>query len=560
MQFPAWRVFLFAISFCATSLPSGARGAENSASKPPIDADKSRQISRGKLVFLQHCVICHQSTGQGSPGVFPPLAQSDFLLKEKRRSILAVVQGLSEPITVNGQRYHGAMPPVVLDDQKVADVLTYARNSFGNSGDAITADEVRDARAKSRFPTYELLVKAAAYPPLPNAPADFTLREVVRLTDHGTRLAWDAVGRGLYVLGNQGEVWRVETATGKTTSILRGEDYIDRKLGDPSTVGFTFDHQRRLYIVVDQRTDKGPLVTNNVTVFRTTKTEKGEPAQPKPWLRTSYPWGIGPFNHGVGHIAIGPDGFVYVSSGSRTDGNEAGTDDHFFKGGEVPTTACLWRLDPSSAHPEIEIYARGLRNAYGFCWSDKGEMFATDNGPDADAPEELNLIERGKHYGFPFQFADWSNKPYPYTPDAPAGQAFARPIPNLGPAAGGNNAQPISSFDPHSSPAGIAFLGSEFPPDHRGTLLVTRFGNLLKRPVDAGYDVLQVRLQRDAAGNYRAGMTTFLAPLGRPLDIVVGPTGRIYVLEYTRQTDNKAEFGMLPGRILELAAKAVPGK
>ena len=559
MRFPTWRVFLFAISLCAASLPSPAHGAESSVGNPTSDADKTQQVSRGKLVYLQHCVICHQSTGQGSPGTFPPLAKSDFLLKERRRSILALVQGLSEPITVNGQRYHGAMPPVVLDDQKAADVLTYARNSFGNAADAITPDEVKQVRAKSRFPTYELLVKAAAYPPLPKAPAGFTLREVVRLTEHGTRLAWDATGRSLYVLGNRGEVWRVETGTGKTTSILRGEDYFDRKLGDPSTVGFTFGAQRRLYIVVDQRADKGPLITNNVTIFRTTKTENGEPAKPEPWFRTSYPWGIGPFNHGVGHVAIGPDGFVYVSSGSRTDGNEAGSDDRFFKGGEVPTTACLWRLDPSSANPQIEIYAAGLRNAYGFCWTDKGEMFATDNGPDADAPEELNLIERGKHYGFPFQFADWSTKPYPYTPDAPDRLAFARPIPNLGPAAGGNETKPIYSFDPHSSPAGIAFLGGEFPAEHRGTLLVTRFGNLLKKPADAGYDLLQVRLQRDSEGKYRARMTTFLAPLGRPLDVVVGPKGRIYVLEYTRQTDNKAEFGMLPGRILELAVKAQTG-
>ncbi len=559
MQFSAWRVFLFAIPLYAASLQDGALAAagdgSSGAAQAGTDSEKTRQISRGKLVYLQHCVICHQSTGHGSPGTFPPLANSDFLLKEKRRSILAVVQGLSEPITVNGQRYHGAMPPMVLDDQKAADVLTFARNSFGNIAETVTPEEVREVRAKSRFPTYGVLVKAAAYPSLPKAPAGFTLREVVRLTDHGHRLAMARDGRSLYVLGGRGEVWRVEISTGKMTPILRSEDYIDAGLGDPGTVGFTFDSQRRLYVVVDQRADKGPLVTNNVTIFRTTKTVNGEPAKPEPWFRTSYPWGIGPFNHGVGHIAIGPDGLVYVGSGSRTDGNEAGTDRRFFQGGEVPSTACLWRLDPSAEKPAIEIYAGGLRNPYGFCWSDKGELFATDNGPDADVPEELNLIERGRHYGFPFQFADWTTKPYPHTPDAPAGLAFARPIPNFGPAAGGSEAKSISSFDPHSSPAGIAFLGDDFPPEHRGTLLVTRFGNLLKKPNDAGYDLLQVRLRRDEAGRYQARMTTLLAPLGRPLDVVVGSKGKIYILEYTRQTDNKAEFGMLPGRILELAAK-----
>ena len=47
-----------------------------------------------------------------------------------------------------------------------------------------------------------------------------------------------------------------------------------------------------------------------------------------------------------------------------------------------------------------------MRNAYGFCWNERGEMFATENGPDADAPEELNQIEQGRHYGFPYTFAN----------------------------------------------------------------------------------------------------------------------------------------------------------
>ena len=60
------------------------------------------QLARGKLLYFQHCVICHQSGGQGSPGIFPPLAQSDFLAN-KKRTILALVQGLDGPIQVNGK-------------------------------------------------------------------------------------------------------------------------------------------------------------------------------------------------------------------------------------------------------------------------------------------------------------------------------------------------------------------------------------------------------------------------------------------------------------------------
>src|SRR5829696_168478 len=110
------------------------------------------QVNRGKLLYLQHCVICHQSSGQGSPGTFPPLAKSDYLTTNTEGSILALVQGLSGGITVNGTNYDGVMPPVLLDDAKVADVLTYARNAFGNAGEAITPEDVREVRGKSKFP------------------------------------------------------------------------------------------------------------------------------------------------------------------------------------------------------------------------------------------------------------------------------------------------------------------------------------------------------------------------------------------------------------------------
>jgi len=519
----------------------------------PAQADGAMadQIRRGKLLYLQNCVICHQSSGQGSPGVFPPLAGSDYLMADKKKSILALVQGLSGRISVNGTVYDGSMPPMVLDDAKAADVLTYVRNSFGNSGGAIQTEEVKTVRSSSRFPTYQALVDAARYPALPQAPPEFALRELVRLSDHGTRLTSDGKGRALYVLCGNGDVWHVDLPGGQLRQTLRGRDYIDSKLGNPSAVGITLDAEKRFYIVVDQRDERARMITNQVTIFRTSSVQRGEPAEPKPWLQTSYPWGIGPFNHGVGHVAIGPDGFVYVSSGSRTDGNETGTDARYFQGGEVPLTACIWRLDPKSEHPEIEIYARGLRNPYGFCWDDSGNMLATDNGPDADAPEELNKIEKGKHYGFPYQFADWTKKPYAYTPEPEPGTHFTLPVANLGPN-GGYESKPLYTFDPHSSPAGIVYLNKDFPEAYRGSFLLTRFGNLIKTKEDVGFDVLQVRFKGDQFRE--AEFKTVLAPLGRPLDVHVAGR-KIYILEYTRQTDNQPDHPMLPGRILELSVK-----
>ena len=105
------------------------------------------RMEKGKRVFLQNCSMCHQSGGQGLANVFPPLANSDYLMTDKERSIATVVRGLSGPIMVNGQRYDGVMPPqVLLSDEQIANVLTFIRNSWGNKGDAVSVEEVKAVR------------------------------------------------------------------------------------------------------------------------------------------------------------------------------------------------------------------------------------------------------------------------------------------------------------------------------------------------------------------------------------------------------------------------------
>lgn len=517
------------------------------ADKP--DAAQSR---RGQDLYQKNCLICHQASGQGATGAFPPLAKSDFLLADKARSIRVLCEGLNQKITVNGTEYNNAMPPVAMKDAEVADVLTYVRSAWGNSADAVTADEVRAARAKTKFPTYEALVQASSYAPLPKPPEGLTLREVSRLPVNPVKLAGDGKGGKLYVLSANGDVWGVETAKGTFKLVLKGDRYTDKTLGAVSAMGLVMDRDGHLYIAVNQRNESVTPVMDEVTIFRTTDTFNGEPFAPRAWLRTRYPWGVGPFNHCVNHMAFGPNGLLYVNSGSRTDGNESGRDPRYSTEGETPLTACMWRLDPKAEKPEIETFARGLRNAFGFCFDAEGRLVASENGPDADAPEELNVLERGKHYGFPFQFSDWKDKPYPHTPDAPANLKFTLPVANVGPD-GGFSGKPLYTFDPHSSPAGIVALGNDWPTGWRGTLLITRFGNLLKKPKDVGFDLLQARLRKTADG-YEATFSTVLAPLGRPIDLHLAP-GRVFIAEYSRPTDHKSGLPMLPGRVLELSVK-----
>jgi glucose/arabinose dehydrogenase len=297
---------------------------------------------------------------------------------------------------------------------------------------------------------------------------------------------------------------------------------------------------------------------NEVMIWRSSETLGGQPAKMRPWFRTQYPYGVGPYNHGVSHLAFGPDGMLYVNSGSRTDGGEAGNDPQRYQGGEVEITACLWRLNPRDEQPKLEIYARGIRNAYGFAWDAAGNLFTFSNGPDYNAPEEMDFIHAGCHYGFPYQFADWPVKPgfpYPHTPPAPSGLEFTPPVVNLGPA-GGGSAAGLSTFDPHSAPGGALWCGEDFPASLRGSFLVTRFGNLLGPPAvadDVGFDLLSVRVDRRDKKRVTAQVNTAVAPLARPLDVIGIGQGRALILEYTRPIDFKSKTGWLPGRNLELA-------
>jgi nitrite reductase (NO-forming) len=121
------------------------------AKSPEIgEITKDIQIERGNKVFLTSCFACHLATGEGIPGVFPPLAASDFLNADTDRAIRIVTKGLSGPITVNGKTYNNVMPPQTqLNDNEVADVITYVLNSWNNKGGTISPNDVKRARSEN---------------------------------------------------------------------------------------------------------------------------------------------------------------------------------------------------------------------------------------------------------------------------------------------------------------------------------------------------------------------------------------------------------------------------
>lgn len=106
----------------------------------------SQNAAKGKGVYDKVCIACHQATGQGIPGAFPPLAKSDYLNKDVNRAIKGVVKGLSGPITVNGKKFSGAMPAQPLSDQQLADAMTYVYSSWGNNKTVVTPAMIKAQR------------------------------------------------------------------------------------------------------------------------------------------------------------------------------------------------------------------------------------------------------------------------------------------------------------------------------------------------------------------------------------------------------------------------------
>jgi mono/diheme cytochrome c family protein len=497
-------------------------GSSGFAEKPP--AALAEQLEKGAAIYAEKCLMCHQATGQGAPPVFPPLAGSDWLA-DRAKTIKVLCEGLSGEIQVNGQKYRNAMPAQVLDDAQVAAVLTYVANSWGNQQAAFTADEVRSVRAQTRFPTFDALVKATSFQPLPQAPAGWKLREVAQLPEFCTRLASDGTGRTVYVLQQNGGVLQLDPASGALTPLIDPADYLDLKRGGQVALGCTVDREGRLWIVTNQKlTENVPIYTNEVVIWRSAESAEQQPLKLLPWFKTTYPHGVGGFNHGVSHMAFGPGRHALPEQrlahgcGRREHRSEALQRRRSPRDG-VPLAArsTCRRAEGRGARSR---HPQRLRLRVGW----EGNLFTVSNGPDASAPEEMDFIEPGKHYGFPFQIrrlAGQSAVPLQAHASS-AGRRGVYPAGEKSRTSRGRECRGDRDFRPALLARGLVWCGDAYPEPLRNRFVITRFGNLLGEPAapeDVGFDVLTAKLQRAQDGRWEARIETLLAPLGRPLDV-----------------------------------------
>lgn len=138
---------------CQAALRSGDAGFRS-----PAHAEWLRKtlgtppapVHPGQPVYETLCLNCHQPDGRGLPGIYPPLAGSEWVTGPATPLIRMLLHGLTGPITVAGTEYGSQnpipMPPSGLDDVRIADVLSYIRGTFGSGAGPVTPEEVRTVR------------------------------------------------------------------------------------------------------------------------------------------------------------------------------------------------------------------------------------------------------------------------------------------------------------------------------------------------------------------------------------------------------------------------------
>ena len=111
------------------------------------DRIEPKDMAIGQRIYNQYCMACHQSNGKGASGRFPPLNATDWVIGDKERLVHLILSGMEGEIEVNGEIYNGLMPQhSFLNDDQIANVLTYIRSNFGNQASALSSDEVKNFR------------------------------------------------------------------------------------------------------------------------------------------------------------------------------------------------------------------------------------------------------------------------------------------------------------------------------------------------------------------------------------------------------------------------------
>jgi len=415
--------------------------------------------------------------------------------------------------------------------------------------------------------------------------SDITIKQLGVVGNNTVRIKRDPASGKLYILQNNGLIQRVNFGSGGSATLTTVYQPSDDSVNAP--LGITFGPDGTMYLTGNDSTG----------VIGTAVVVKGVPDVPGSENRTwsviartvGYRYG-NIYNHRVNAVILNPTGdSLYVNSGAATDHGE-------MHGGyrEAGLTSIIWKL-PTSGHDIVLqddrewlrsngfLFAEGIRNTFDFAYAGNGDLFGPENSDDRDDPEELNWLQEGHHYGFPWRiggdntpqqytpynphtdpllstkawgggslYTTYSNDPtYPPRPDS---ITFTEPISNVGPDAdrfhdttsgvvkdASQLDTTVTTFTPHLSIDGIVFdRDSILSGNLKGGAFVISLSNssIITDMGDTSMSLMVIALTK-SNGKYTARVTKLVTGFNSPLGIeMVGDT--LYIVETGLQGGNSS--------------------
>jgi glucose/arabinose dehydrogenase len=410
---------------------------------------------------------------------------------------------------------------------------------------------------------------------------DIQIRKLLETGGGMVRMKLDPSTKSIYYMSNKADIYQLIIKPDNSSG--KDKVYTLAKMGaNPDLIasGMAFGPDGTLYVMGNVNAEntataivyKGKLDASGKRVWTTL-------VSTEPYQKSNTQ-----FDHAFNGIVISPDGkYLYMNSGSRSDHGEVedakGT---FPKIREIPLTSAIFRVptdtdnqvlpnDEAQLKSKGFLFADGTRNTYDLAFGPNGDLFGADNSPDADYPDELNWIQEGHHYGFPWRFSNMDNvvrspdydpakdkllqpdffavqnKLYIKEPDFPAppdGVTFTDPIANLGPDAdvfrdadgqavdASDAGKPIFGMTPHRSELGLVFdTAGALGGDHKGDGLMLSWGAAAGNLPDPGRDLLHVKLTKKG-DVYEANMTQLAVGFDQPIDAALIDK-RLYVLDWS---------------------------
>ena len=409
---------------------------------------------------------------------------------------------------------------------------------------------------------------------------DIQIRKIIETGGGIVRMKRDPSTDMIYFMTNKADIYQLIIKPGNAS----GKDklYTVAKIGgNPDLIasGMAFGPDGTLYVMGNVNADN----TATAYVYKGKLDAAGKRVWTTLVSTAPYEKSNTQFDHTFNGIVISPDGkYLYMNSGSRSDHGEVQDAKGAFPNlREIPLTSAIFRVptdtdnqvlpnDEAQLKSKGYLFADGTRNTYDLAFGPNDDLFGADNNPDADYPDELNWIQEGHHYGFPWRFSTMDNAvrspdydpakdkllqpdffavqnhlyiKEPNFPPPPAGVTFTDPIANVGPDADifrdadGKGAdasdlgKPISSFTPHRSELGLVFdTAGALGGDLKGDGLILSWGAAAGTLGDQGRDLLHLKLTK-AGDTYQATMTQLAVGFDHPIDAaLVGKN--LYVLDW----------------------------